>query len=311
MEPWEPGYLETHRQDRLKPKIDAAFDILSQCTLCPQRCLVDRHQGEQGLCRTGDQPIISSNSPHFGEEDPLVGRRGSGTIFFTHCNLYCVFCQNYEISHGGEGEEITIADLAAIMLHLQKQGCHNINFVTPSHQVYQILAALPLAIAGGLKVPLVYNCGGYDAVETLRLLDGVIDIYMPDFKFWDPKVSAQLCAASDYPEVARQAFKEMHRQVGDLLMDETGVARRGLLVRHLVLPQGLAGTQEVMEFLAREISPNTYVNVMGQYRPCGRAYEHPSLSQFLTAQEHLEAQRLAREAGLTRLDRRDKLFRWF
>jgi putative pyruvate formate lyase activating enzyme len=272
--------------------------------------MVDRHHGERGLCRTGDQPVVASYGPHFGEEDPLVGSRGSGTIFFTHCNLYCIFCQNYEISHGGEGEEISIPDLAAMMILLQKKGCHNINFVTPSHQVYQILEALPPAIEAGLNVPLVYNTGGYDAVETLKLLDGVIDIYMPDFKFWDPAVAAELCQGADYPEVARQAFKEMHRQVGDLVLDENGVARRGLLVRHLVLPDGLAGTREVMEFLAREISPNTYVNVMGQYRPCGRASEHASLRKFLTGLEHVEAQRLAQEAGLTRLDRREKLFRW-
>jgi len=310
MEQWEPLYLETHRRGLLRAKIAAAYDILNQCTLCPHNCLVDRHHGERGLCRTGDQPVVASYSPHFGEEDPLVGQHGSGTIFFTHCNLYCIFCQNYEISHGGEGEEISIPDLAAIMILLKKRGCHNINFVTPSHQVYQILEALPPAIEAGLNVPLVYNTGGYDAVETLRLLDGVIDIYMPDFKFWDPAVAAELCQGKDYPEVARQAFKEMHRQVGDLVLDEHGVARRGLLVRHLVLPDGLAGTKEVMEFLAREISPNTYVNVMGQYRPCGRAYEHPSLRKFLTGLEHEEAQRLAREAGLTRLDRREKLFRW-
>jgi len=310
MEKWEPLYLETHRRGLLKEKAAAAYDILSQCNLCPHHCLVDRHHGERGLCRTGDLPVTSSYGPHFGEEDPLVGTRGSGTIFFTHCNLYCIFCQNYEISHGGEGEEISLADLAAMMLNLQQRGCHNINFVTPSHQVYQILAALPLAIEGGLNVPLVYNTGGYDAVETLRLLDGVIDIYMPDFKFWDPAVAKDLCIAQDYPEVAREAFKEMHRQVGDLVLDQEGVARRGLLVRHLVLPDGLAGTKEVMEFLAKEISPNTYVNVMGQYRPCGRAHEHPSLSKFLTGLEHAEAQRLAREAGLTRLDRREKLFRW-
>jgi len=310
MEQWEPLYLETHRRGLLKGKIQAAYDILNCCTLCPHNCQVNRHQGERGLCRTGDQPIVSSYGPHFGEEDPLVGQRGSGTIFFTHCNLYCIFCQNYEISHGGEGEEIAVSDLGAIMLHLQRQGCHNINFVTPSHQAAQILEALPPAIEGGLTAPLVYNTGGYDAVETLRLLDGVVDIYMPDFKFWDPAVAAQLCQAEDYPEIARQAFKEMHRQVGDLVVDEMGVARRGLLVRHLVLPDGLAGTKEVMEFLAREISPDTYVNVMGQYRPCGRAGEHPSLGKFLTGLEHVEAQRLAREAGLTRLDRRDKLFRW-
>jgi putative pyruvate formate lyase activating enzyme len=310
MEAWEPVYLETHRRGLLQAKIDAAYDILSQCNLCPRSCLVDRHHGELGLCRTGDRPVVASYAPHFGEEDPLVGQRGSGTIFFTHCNLYCIFCQNWEISHGGEGEEISIEDLAAMMLILQKRGCHNINFVTPSHQVYQILAALPAAIEGGLNVPLVYNTGGYDALETLRLLDGVVDIYMPDFKFWDPQVAKDLTQAEDYPEIARQALKEMHRQVGDLVMDEQGVARRGLLVRHLVLPDGLAGTREIMEFLAREVSPNTYVNVMGQYRPCGRAGEHPSLRKFLTGPEHVEAQQLAREAGLTRLDRREKLFRW-
>jgi len=310
METWEPLYLETHRRGLLEAKIAAASDILNQCTLCPRNCLVDRHHGELGLCRTGDQPVVSSYSAHFGEEDPLVGQHGSGTIFFTHCNLYCLFCQNYEISHGGQGEEISIPDLAAIMLYLQKRGCHNINFVTPSHQVYQILAALPLALQGGLKVPLVYNTGGYDALETLRLLEGVLDIYMPDFKFWDPQVAKDLTQAEEYPEIARQALKEMHRQVGDLVLDDTGVARRGLLVRHLVLPDGLAGTREIMEFLAGEISPHTYVNVMGQYRPCGRAGEHPRLRKFLTAREHEEAQRLAREAGLTRLDRREKLFRW-
>lgn len=307
---WEPAYLETHRQGLLQQKIQAASEILSQCHLCPHNCLVDRHHGERGLCRTGDRAIVSSYGPHFGEEDPLVGEHGSGTIFFTHCNLYCIFCQNYEISHGGEGEEISAADLAAMMLFLQKKGCHNINFVTPSHQVAQILEALPQAIEGGLRVPLVYNTGGYDALETLQLLDGVIDIYMPDFKFWDPEVAVELCEAPDYPEIARQALKEMHRQVGDLVVNNAGVARRGLLVRHLVLPDNLAGTREVMEFLAREISPHTYVNVMGQYRPCGRASEHPSLRNFLSSREHEEAQKLAREAGLTRLDVREKLFRW-
>ena len=224
MQAWEPVYLETHRRGLLQAKIDAAYEILSQCNLCPRNCLVDRHHGELGLCRTGDKPVVSSYGPHFGEEDPLVGSQGSGTIFFTHCNLYCLFCQNYEISHGGEGEEISVEDLAAMMLNLQKRGCHNINFVTPSHQVYQILAALPAAIAGGLNVPLVYNTGGYDALETLRLLDGVVDIYMPDFKFWDPQVARDLCQAEDYPEIARQAVKEMHRQVGDLAVDDHGVA---------------------------------------------------------------------------------------
>jgi putative pyruvate formate lyase activating enzyme len=310
MTDWQPAYLETYRRGELGRKIEAAYDVLSQCNLCPHRCLVNRHAGELGLCRTGDQPEVSSFGPHFGEEDPLVGRRGSGTIFFTHCNLFCIFCQNFDISHQGAGEEVSLEDLAAMMLALQARGCHNINFVTPSHQVYQILAALKLAIEGGLNAPLVYNTGGYDAVDTLRLLDGVIDIYMPDFKFWDSEVAGQCSNAPDYPEVARLALKEMHRQVGDLVMDDDGVARRGLLVRHLVLPRGLAGARECMEFLAQEISPRTYVNVMGQYRPCGRAHEHPVLAQFLTGAEHAEALRQAREAGLTRLDRRDKLFRW-
>jgi putative pyruvate formate lyase activating enzyme len=310
MDRWEPSYLETHRRGLLKAKIAAASDILSQCCLCPRNCLVDRHHGERGLCRTGDLPVTSSFGPHFGEEDPLVGSRGSGTIFFTYCNLYCIFCQNYEISHGGEGEEVSFADLAAMMLSLQQRGCHNINFVTPSHQVYQILEALLLAVEGGLRVPLVYNTGGYDALQTLRILDGVIDIYMPDFKFWDPAVAKDLCQAEDYPEIARRALAEMHRQVGDLALDEAGVARRGLLVRHLVLPDEMSGTREIMEFLAREISPDTYVNVMGQYRPCGRASEHPSLRKFLTPLEHAEALQMSREAGLRRLDRREKLFRW-
>jgi putative pyruvate formate lyase activating enzyme len=307
---WEPVYLETHRRGLLQPKVEAASEILNQCNLCPHNCLVDRHHGELGVCRTGDQPVVSSYGPHFGEEDPLVGRSGSGTIFFTHCNLFCIFCQNWEISHGGQGEEITTRDLAAIMIHLQQRGCHNINFVTPSHQVAQILEALPIAIEAGLNVPLVYNSGGYDAVETLKLLDGVVDIYMPDFKFWDPEVAGQLCAAKDYPERAREAFKEMHRQVGDLVMDEHGVAQRGLLVRHLVLPDHLAHTTEVMKFLAQELSPNTYVNVMAQYRPCGRAFDHPSLGRLPTPEELTEAQKAARQAGLTRLDRREKLFRW-
>jgi putative pyruvate formate lyase activating enzyme len=305
-----PAYLQTHRAGLLETKIQTACEIMQSCEICPHRCRVDRRHGELGVCRTGDKPVVASFGPHFGEEGPLVGEHGSGTIFFSHCNLFCIFCQNWEISHGGEGEEIAIEDLAAIMLRLQAQGCHNINFVTPSHQVPMILAALPPAISGGLRVPLVYNTGGYDSLETLRLLDGIIDIYMPDFKFWDENVAAALCNAPDYPEMARQALKEMHRQVGDLVVDENGVALRGLLVRHLVLPDGLAGTKEVMEFLAREISPRTYVNVMGQYRPCGQSHQHPALGRFLSGQEHRTAQQLARDAGLTRLDQRDKLFRW-
>jgi putative pyruvate formate lyase activating enzyme len=310
MTSFEPVYIKAHRGGLLQQKISAAYEVMLSCEICPHLCRVDRRHGELGLCRTGDQPVVSSFGPHFGEENPLVGRHGSGTIFFGHCNLFCIFCQNWEISHGGEGETIAVADLAEIMLRLQAQGCHNINFVTPSHQVPMLLAALPHAIAGGLRLPLVYNTGGYDSLATLRLLDGIIDIYMPDFKFWDEGLASSLCNAPDYPEVARQALQEMHRQVGDLVLDEHGVAYRGLLVRHLVLPDDLAGTREIMQFLAQEISPHTYVNVMGQYRPCGRAYEHPSLGRFLSPEEHRAAQQVAREAGLTRLDQRDQLFRW-
>jgi putative pyruvate formate lyase activating enzyme len=248
---------------------------------------------------------VSSYAPHFGEESPLVGSSGSGTIFFTNCNLGCIFCQNYEISHLGEGEEVTAEQLAAMMVSLQEKGCHNINFVTPSHVVPQILEALLIAIKKGLSIPLVYNSGGYDAIETLLLLDGVIDIYMPDFKFWDNDSARQLAAAPDYPERARDALKEMYRQVGDLQINDQGVACRGLLVRHLVMPGGLDETRHILEFLAREISAKTYVNVMDQYRPCGRAREFPPLDRPLDSNEYGEAMEIAKEVGLTRLDERN------
>jgi putative pyruvate formate lyase activating enzyme len=236
-----------------------------------------------------------------------VGVGGSGTIFFTHCNLLCLFCQNYEISHLGEGREVAPDRLAKIMLSLQDLGCHNINFVSPSHVVAQILEALPPAIAGGLRVPLVYNTGGYDSVATLKLLEGVFDIYMPDLKFMDGEVSEKFCQARDYPEKAKAAIQEMHRQVGDLVLNRNGIATRGLLVRHLVLPGGLAGTREAMRFLARGISPDTYVNVMGQYRPCGQALEHRPLNRGVTHAEYEEAVTMAREEGIRRLDQRSGL----
>jgi len=268
---------------------------------------VDRTADEKGYCRTGTMAVVSSYSPHFGEEDPLVGAKGSGTIFFTHCNLLCLFCQNYDISHLGEGREVASDRLAKIMLSLQEMGCHNINFVTPSHVVAQILAALPLAIEEGLRVPLVYNTGGYDSVETLKLLDGAIDIYMPDLKFMDGEAAQRYCRARDYPEKAKAAIKEMHRQVGDLIINNQGIAERGLLVRHLVMPGGLAGTREAMRFLAGEISPRTYVNIMGQYHPCGQAFELPPLNRRVSSAEYEEAVDMAREEGIHRLDRREGL----
>lgn len=246
--------------------------------------------------------MVSSFGPHFGEERPLVGRYGSGTIFLTSCNLRCVFCQNYDISHMAMGSETSPEELGEMMLSLWRQGCHNINFVTPTHQVPQILAALPHAIEGGLEIPLVYNCGGYEEPETLRLLEGVFDIYMPDFKYGDSAIAEQYSGVPHYVESAEKALREMHRQVGPLLLDERGVAVRGLLVRHLVLPEGLAGTRRVMGFIAREISRDTYVNIMDQYHPCFRAADHPPLNRRITSREFAEAVAIARAEGIRRLD---------
>jgi len=309
----EPSYLKLHAQGLLQRRVDQALSRLTHCELCPRECGVDRTKGEKGFCRTGRYAVVSSYNPHFGEESPLVGTGGSGTIFFTHCNLLCIFCQNYEISHQGMGDEVGPQILGRMMVQLQNWGCHNVNFVTPSHVVPQILEALPVAIELGLRVPLVYNTGGYDKVETLRLLEDVFDIYMPDIKFMDPQVAKRFCKAPDYPEVVREAVKEMHRQVGDLLLDERGIAYRGLLVRHLVMPHGLAQTPQVMKYLADEISPNTYVNIMDQWRPCGEAHLHPDLSRRISRQEYEEALEAARSVGLHRLDDRvrARVFRLF
>lgn len=303
-----PAYQNAWRESRLRTAAELARKALSSCTLCPRQCRVDRMAGETGFCRTAGQARVASYNAHFGEEAPLVGRNGSGTIFFAHCNMLCNFCQNFEISHGGEGWAVNDRQLADIMLELQAMGCHNINFVTPSHVVPQILAALIPAAENGLNIPLVFNSGGYDSVETLRLLDGIVDIYMPDFKFWDSDIAAQTCQAPDYPAMARMAVAEMHRQVGDLTISDTGLAQRGLLVRHLVLPRGLAGTRHVMRFLATRISKDTYVNLMPQYRPCGRAREIPALADALTAQDFKQALRETEEEGITRLDARRRVF---
>ena len=299
---FEPGYIRLHKSGELARRVEAAREILADCTLCPWHCHVNRLEGEKGVCRVGALPMVSSYGPHFGEERPLVGLHGSGTIFLSFCNLKCVFCQNYDISHLGEGREVEIGELGEMMLLLWRQGCHNINFVTPSHQAAQILAALPHAVERGLDVPLVYNCGGYEEAATLRLLDGIFDIYMPDFKYGDSATALRFSGSPRYVETAKEALKEMHRQVGDLVMDERGIALRGLLVRHLVLPAGLAGTGEVMDFIAREISPDTYVNIMDQYRPCYKAHEYPPLNRRITAAEFKEAVAIAREKGIHRLD---------
>jgi putative pyruvate formate lyase activating enzyme len=292
----------------LRERVEQALEILGNCHLCPRHCHVNRIQDKTGKCNTGRQSIVSSFGAHFGEESPLVGSGGSGTIFFTYCNLKCCFCQNYAISQLGEGQETKADELAGMMLYLEHQGCHNVNFVSPTHVVPQILEALEIAIKEGLSVPLVYNSGGYDSLEVLKILDGIIDIYMPDMKYSDEQNAERLSGIKGYPEANRAAVKEMHRQVGDLQINDHGVATRGLLVRHLVMPRGLAGTAGVCRFLSREISKNTYLNVMSQYRPCFKASEIPQLARSISREEFAEAVEIARNCGLNRLDRIEHRF---
>ncbi len=302
-ERFTPAYLQLGAE-RLRDRVAAAQARLSACDLCPHQCRVDRRQSANGArCRCGAAALVYSHGPHHGEEAPLVGRRGSGTIFFSRCNLSCAFCQNWEISQQGEGREVSSEQLATMMLNLQGQGCHNINLVSPSHLIAPILSALELAAEQGLRLPLVYNSGGYDSVSALQLLDGIVDIYMPDMKFSDSKVARESLQVNDYAEVNRAAVKEMHRQVGDLQI-AAGIARRGLLVRHLYLPGNLAGSDEILRFLATEISPASYLNLMDQYRPCYRAAEYPVLNRRPSRAEFTLALRQARQLGL-QLDRRD------
>ena len=303
---FEAAYVALWRSGELQDRAETAMERLAECTLCPRQCAVDRNAQPGTVCRTGRQAVVSSHFPHHGEEDCLRGSRGSGTIFFTHCNLRCAFCQNYETSHLGEGRAVTAAELARMMLGLQAQGCHNINLVTPSHVAAQLLEALLLAVEGGLRLPLVYNTSAYDRVETLRLLDGVVDIYMPDFKWWSQQAAKRYANAPDYPEVARAAIREMHRQVGPLVMDDEGVALRGVLLRHLVMPGGAAGSAQILRWIAHELGPDTYVNVMAQYRPAGevRPERFAEIARCLRAEEFVQALAEASAAGLWRLDQR-------
>ncbi|HPR54845.1 MAG TPA: radical SAM protein [Deltaproteobacteria bacterium] len=302
------SYRALHEKGLLAERAAGALRLLESCRFCPRACGVNRLEGEMGFCRTGRYAMVASYGPHFGEEAPLVGVHGSGTIFFSSCNLLCSFCQNYDISHLQDGTAADARQIAGMMLDLAEKGCHNINFVTPSHVVPQIMEALVLAADDGLDLPLVYNSGGYDSVDTIRLLDGVFDIYMPDFKFWEEEPARTFCAAPDYRDVACAAIRVMHSQVDDLAMDEQGIARRGLLVRHLVMPGGLAGTPEVMHFLAREISRDTYVNVMDQYHPCYRAKNDPRIDRRITTAEYAQALEAARRAGIHRIDARVRFF---
>ncbi|MCX8155959.1 MAG: radical SAM protein [Verrucomicrobiae bacterium] len=300
-----PSYLALARSGELHRRAATACAALAACRLCPRQCGVNRLHNERGRCGLGRLAVVASAFPHLGEEDCLRGWRGSGTLFFTGCNLHCVFCQNYDISHHPlGGAPLNPSQLANLMLELQAAGCHNLNWVTPSHLAPQLLEALALAAERGLSLPIVYNSSGYDAVETLRWFEGVVDIYLPDFKFWDPAVADRLAQAPDYPAVARAAVKEMHRQVGDLVLDDHGLARRGLLVRHLVMPHNLAGTAALAQWLAREISPHTRLNLMAQYHPAGRvatpqgAQLYPELTRRITPAEFHQACAAARHAGL-------------
>ncbi len=301
-----PRYLRLYKEGELQRRAQIARQHEHACDLCARYCRVDRSQ-RVGACHTKLKALVASYGPHHGEEDPLRGWRGSGTIFFSWCNLRCQYCQNADISQSPAGREVDSQELAAIMLGLQESGCHNLNFVSPSHVVAEILEALVIAIDHGLHLPLVYNTGGFDSLEALTLLEDVIDVYMPDMKYSDRLIARRLSKIGSYPEVNRSAVKEMHRQVGDLQIDSAGIAQRGLLVRHLVLPHDLAGTEGVVRFIADEVSKDTYLNIMGQYRPAYKAGEHEYLDRVLRTEEYNRALELARAAGLTRLDQRSRV----
>lgn len=300
---FSPAYLPLFESGDLKTRVERAVKLLRCCTGCPRNCRVDRLQNQLAVCRIGRYAVVASHSPHHGEEDCLRGWRGSGTIFFSGCNLRCVFCQNFEISWQRRGTAAPPEQLAAMMLELQDCGCHNINLVTPEHVVPQIIEALPVAIEKGLRLPLVYNTSAYDSSESLELLEGIVDIYMPDFKYWHSEMARQYSRAPDYPQVAQRVIKEMYRQVGDLVLDEHGIAKHGLLIRHLVMPRDIAGTRHVMNWIAQELSPTTYVNLMAQYYPAGKVtgQEYAEIGRRVTIAEYEQALDEVRRAGLRRL----------
>jgi putative pyruvate formate lyase activating enzyme len=301
---FEPAYVRLWRSGELARRAELGLQKLADCVLCPRNCHVNRFEDKTKACKTGRYAIVSSYFAHFGEERCLRGTRGSGTIFFSSCNLRCVFCQNYEISWLGEGQVTKPDELADMMLRLQDQGCHNINLVSPEHVVPQILEALVPAVERGLRLPLVYNTSAYDSLDSLSLMGGVVDIYMPDFKFWKPEHARRYAKAPDYPDAARQAIKEMHRQVGPLVTGETGVALRGVLLRHLVMPGAIAGTPDIMQWIARELGLETYVNLMAQYHPAGyvTAKEYPEIDRRITVNEYRQALDAFHAGGLWRLD---------
>jgi putative pyruvate formate lyase activating enzyme len=302
---WIPAYEKLEEKGQLAERIEQAYALFESCRCCPRQCRVNRLQGQRGFCRAPSQPIVYSAHPHLGEEIPLVGTGGSGTIFFSNCNLRCVFCQNWPISHEGRGTKLQDEELAEIMIKLQQSGCHNINLVTPTHVMPNILNATRIALKKGLRLPLVYNTSGYEREEIVKLLDGIVDIYMPDFKYTDSKKAAKYSAgASDYPEVAKRAIIEMNRQVGELTVDARGIALRGLIIRHLVMPNRVAGTRRFVQWVARNLPKSTYVNIMAQYHVDYKAYNYPEIARAITVEEFLEAIQWAQANGLTNLDKR-------
>ncbi len=302
-ENWLPAYEKLEREGKLTQRVKQAYALFEHCELCPRRCGVNRKKGEKGFCRAPLKAVVFSAHPHFGEEMSLVGQHGSGTLFFSNCNLRCIFCQNWPISHEGKGEEIEDGDVADLMLHLQKIGCHNINLVTPTHVMPNILNATQIALKKGLRIPLVYNTSGYERLEILKMLNGIVDIYMPDMKYTDPEKAATYSAgASDYPDVTKKAIIEMHQQVGVLQIDKQGIALRGLMIRHLVMPNRVAGTEKFVRWVAEALPKSTYVNMMAQYRVDYKAYEHSEISRGITVEEFMEAMEWAKKVGLTNLD---------
>ncbi len=301
---FEPAYLELHRTGELKKRAEKLWKIMDECQLCPRKCGACRSAGESGFCRVpGVKLVISSFLPHFGEERPLVGRGGSGTIFLTHCSLKCVFCQNWEISHLGRGTASDVDKLAGMMLHLQKIGCHNINLVTPTHYSAHILKALDIAAGKGLRLPIVYNTSGWERLEILRFLDGIVDIYLPDIKYQDSEMSAKYSAgAKSYPERAKEVILEMHRQVGVAKPAKDGLMYRGLMIRHLVMPDNVGGSEKIIEWIAKNLPKDTYVNIMSQYNPTYKAYDYPQISRRITGAEYKKVVNRAKELGLANLE---------
>ncbi len=293
-----PSYLNLYNNGLLQQRIDEAFNLLEACSICPRKCAVNRLKDQKGFCRTGIKPVVYSFLPHFGEEPSISGTRGSGTIFFSHCNMKCVYCQNYEFSQLQEGREVGVEELATFMTQLQDLGCHNINLVTPTHIMPQVLKALSLAIPKGLKIPLVYNTGGYELDTIIKLLDGIVDIYMPDMRYGDNDPALIYSQADDYPKFNQKAVKEMHRQVGVSQMDENGIIKKGLIIRHLVLPSGLSGTGKIMEFIANNLSKDTYISLMSQYFPCYLAKKEPKLNRRITPEEYEQAKQIMADFGL-------------